>query len=116
MGGVIGHKLIGVNQFGQEVGWAMRLADFLTSYESQVIRFEERSQGPSNLAAMDSPEVLADPAIAALDLQRPHSAIFDPGNNYWGPMGDLGNIVRLGNPDNIPLQELLDNAVAAITS
>jgi arabinogalactan oligomer/maltooligosaccharide transport system substrate-binding protein len=116
MGGVVGFKLMGVNQFSQEAGWAMRLADFLTSYESQVIRFEQRSQGPTNIEAAGSSAVQAEPALAALSLQAQFSAVFNPGGNYWDPMGTLGEIVRLGNPDNIPLQELLDNTVAAITS
>jgi arabinogalactan oligomer/maltooligosaccharide transport system substrate-binding protein len=116
MGGVVGHKLIGVNAFSAEAGWAMRLADWLTSYESQVIRFEERSQGPSNIQAASSPAVQADPALSALAMQAEFSAFFNPGGSFWNPMETLGEIVRLGNPDNIPLQELLDNTVAGITS
>jgi len=116
MGGVVGHKLIGVNAFSLEAGWAMMLADWLTNYESQVIRFELRAQGPSNIQASASPEVQADPALAALGQQAQFSAFFGPGGSYWGPMETLGEIVRQGNPDNTPLQEILDNAVAGITS
>jgi len=116
MGGVVGHKLIGVNAFSLEAGWAMMLADWLTNYESQVIRFELRGQGPSNIQASASPEVQADPALVALGQQAQFSAFFGPGGSYWGPMETLGEIVRQGNPDNTPLQEILDNAVAGITS
>ncbi|MCL2662565.1 MAG: extracellular solute-binding protein [Oscillospiraceae bacterium] len=116
MGGVVGHKLIGVNQFSAEAGWAMRLADWLTNYDSQVIRFELRGQGPSNIQAASSPAVQADPALVALSLQAQYSAFFGPGGNYWSSMETLGEIVRQGNPDNIPLQEILDNAVAGITA
>ena len=116
MGGVVGHKLIGVNAFSQEAGWAMMLADWLTSYESQVIRFEVREQGPSNIAAAASPAVQADPALVALAEQAQFSAFFGPGGNYWSSMETLGEIVRQGNPDNTPLQEILDNAVAGITA
>jgi len=116
MGGVVGHKLIGVNAFSQEAGWAMKLADWLTSFDSQVIRFEERGQGPSNIAASTSPEVQANPALVALAEQAQFSSFFGPGGNYWSSMETLGEIVRQGNPDNIPLQDMLNNAVAGITS
>jgi len=116
MGGVVGHKLIGVNAFSTEAGWAMMLADWLTNFDSQVIRFEQRGQGPSNTQAAASPAVQADPALVALAAQAQYSAFFGPGGSYWGPMETLGEIVRQGNPDNTPLQEILDNAVAGITS
>jgi len=116
MGGVVGHKLIGVNAFSLYAGWAMMLADWLTSYESQVLRFEVRGQGPSNIQASASPEVQADPALVALGQQAQFSAFFGPGGSYWTPMETLGEIVRQGNPDNTPLQDILDNAVAGITS
>jgi len=115
MGGVVGHKLIGVNAFGAWAGWAMELADFLTNYDNQVARFEERGQGPSNALASQSPEVQANPALAALAAQAEFSAFFAPGGNFWGPMETLGEIIRQGNPDNHDLQELLDTTVASIT-
>ncbi|MCL2079702.1 MAG: extracellular solute-binding protein [Oscillospiraceae bacterium] len=114
MGGVVGHKLVGVNAFSENAGWAMELADFLTNQESQQIRFELRAQGPSNIEASKLPEVQADPAISALGAQAEFSAFFAPGGNYWGPMGTLGEIIVQGNPENIPLQELLDNTVNGI--
>jgi len=116
MGGVVGCKLIGVNAFSENVGWAMLLAEWLTNYESQVIRFVERGQGPSNIAAAASPEVQADPALAALAAQSAYSAVLSVGSNYWAPLETLGAIIAHGNPDNIDLQTLLDTAVAGITS
>jgi len=116
MGGVVGHKLIGVNAFSANAGWAMELADFLTSYESQVVRFEQRGQGPSNIEASQSPDVQENPALVALAEQAQFSAFFAPGGSYWAPMETLGEIIVQGNPDNVPLQELLDNTVNAITS
>lgn len=116
MGGVVGHKLIGVNAFSEYAGWAMELADFLTSYESQVIRFEQRSQGPSNIQAAASPEVQSNPALVALAEQAQYSAFFAPGGAYWDQMNSVGEIVRQGNPDNLDLQAILDDAVAAMTS
>jgi len=115
MGGVLGCKLIGVNSFSENAGWAMRLAEFLTNYESQVIRFEERAQGPTNIQASNSPEVQSDPSLAAIAIQSQFSSIFMPGGNYWGPMETLGEIIVQGNPDGVDLQTLLDNAVAGMS-
>ena len=114
MGGVVGHKLIGVNAFGEWVGWAMELADWLTNYDSQVTRFELRGQGPSNFQAAQSPDVQADHALAALAAQAEFSAFFAPGGNFWGAMETFGEIIRQGNPDNVDHQELLDSTVATI--
>jgi len=116
MGGVVGCKLIGVNAFSAYSGWAMLLAEWLINYDSQVIRFVERGQGPSNIAAAASPEVQADPALSALAAQSAHSAVLLVGGNFWSNTETLGAIIAQGNPDNIDLQELLDNAVVGITS
>jgi arabinogalactan oligomer/maltooligosaccharide transport system substrate-binding protein len=116
MGGVVGHKLMGVNAFSEYVGWAMLLAEFLTNYDNQVTRFEVRGQGPSNIQAAASPAVQAEPALAALAAQAQFSAFFAPGGDYWGPMSTLGEIIVQGNPDGVALQTLLDNTVAGITS
>jgi len=116
MGGVVGCKLIGVNAFSENTGWAMLLAEFLTNFESQVIRFEERGQGPSNIEAAASPAVQANPALAALADQARFSAVLLVGGNFWSNTETLGAIIAQGNPDRIDLQTLLDNAVAGITS
>jgi len=116
MGGVVGCKLIGVNAFSANAGWAMLLAEWLTNYESQVIRFEERGQGPSNIQAAASPLVQATPALAALAAQSQYSAVLLVGGNFWAPTETLGAIIAHGNPDNIDLQTLLDTAVVGITS
>jgi len=116
MGGVIGCKLIGVNAFSENPYWAMLLAEWLTNYENQVLRFEERGQGPSNILAASSDAVQASPALAALADQARFSAVLLVGGNFWAPTETLGAIIAHGNPDRIDLQTLLDNAVAGITS
>jgi len=115
MGGVLGCKLIGVNAFSEEVGLAMHLAEWVSNYQNQMLRFEMRSQGPSNIEAAGNPAVQANIALAAMAAQAQFSKFFSPGDNYWGNADALGNILADGNPDNTPLQELLDNAVAAMT-
>ena len=116
MGGVVGCKLVGVNAFSENAGWAMLLAEYLTNYENQLRRFELRGQGPSNIEAANSPAVQADPALAALAAQSQYSAVLLVGGNFWAPTETLGAIIAQGNPDGIDLQTLLDTAVAGITS
>ena len=115
MGGVLGSKIVGVNGFSQETGWAMRLADWITNEENQMIRFTDRHQGPSNRVVASSAAVQADLVLSAIAIQAQFSASFIPGGNYWGPAGALAGIIVDGNPDNIPLQDLLDDTVAGIT-
>ncbi|MDR2572509.1 MAG: maltose ABC transporter substrate-binding protein, partial [Oscillospiraceae bacterium] len=116
MGGVLGSKLVGVNRFSEEAGWAMRLADWITNYENQVLRFDMRAQGPSNIQAAGSAAVQADLVLAAIADQARFSATFIPGGNYWGPSGTLAAIIADGNQDGTPLQELIENAVEGMTS
>jgi arabinogalactan oligomer/maltooligosaccharide transport system substrate-binding protein len=116
MGGVLGFKLIGVNSFSNNVGWAMRLADFLTNYDNQVKRFEIRGQAPTNSQAANSPEVQANPALAAIGAQAAFSGPMVVGDNYWGIADTLFEIVVQGNPDGTALQTLLDTAAAGFGS
>ena len=44
-----GFKLVGVNPHSKNVGWAMILAEYLTSEEVQTARFEARNLGPANI-------------------------------------------------------------------
>jgi len=111
-----GYKLVGVNAYSPNAGDAMDLAAFMTGYEAQIDRFTMRRQGPSNVAALSSPEVQSEPAIAAIIDQAPYADVQRVGSKYWDAAGSLGKIIASGNPENIPLQTLLDNAVAGITA
>lgn len=111
-----GFKLVGVNAYSAHAGDAMDLAAFMTAYDAQVDRFVMRRQGPSNLNALNAPEVQAEPAIAALAAQAPYADVQRVGSKYWDAVASLGKIIVSGNPENIPLQTLLDNAVAGITA
>ena len=66
-----GFKLVGVNAFSENVGDAMDFAAFMTNEQSQILRFEMRRQGPSNIAALASESVMAEPAIARITATRP---------------------------------------------
>ena len=111
-----GFKLVGVNKYSDSVGDAMDFAAFMTNYESQVSRFEMRRQGPSNVEALASDVVQAEPAIAAVVSQTEFADVQRVGSKYWEPAATLGKIIVNGNPDNEDLQTLLDNAVAGITA
>ncbi|MDR2598925.1 MAG: extracellular solute-binding protein [Oscillospiraceae bacterium] len=116
MGGVLGFKLMGVNAFSENVGWAMRLAEYLTNYDNQVMRFEMRQQAPTNIQAAASPAIQANPALAAIGAQAAYSKPMLVGDNYWGIADVLFEIVVQNNPDGTPLQTLLDNFVAGVSS
>ena len=65
-GSVAGFKLVGVNPYSANAGWAILLADWITNEQNQVIRFNEREIGPSNINAASSDAVAANIAISAL--------------------------------------------------
>jgi len=111
-----GFKLVGVNPHAKNIGWAMLLAEYITSEEVQTARFEARNLGPSNINAASSDAVKNDKAISALAAQAPYSTPQVIGGNYWSPAETLGQILASGNPDNTDLQKLLDTAVEGITA
>lgn len=116
MASFAGYKLVGVNAYSAQVGDAMDLAAFMTAGDAQADRFVLRRQGPSNLQALSDPAVRAEPAIAALEAQAPFADIQRVGSRYWDAAASLGKIIAAGNPEDVPLQTLLDNCVAAITA
>ena len=116
MSSFAGFKLVGVNPYSENVGAAMDFAAYMTNEESQMSRFELRSEGPSNVKAASSEEVQKNPAIAALAAQAAYADVQRVGNKYWDSAAALGKIIVNGNPDNTDLQTLLDNCVAGITA
>lgn len=109
MSSFTGYKMMGVNAYSKHLGWAHKLAEWLTNEENQTLRFVERSQGPSNINAAASDEVAAVPAIAAVIEQSQYGVLQRVGNNFWDPCTTFADIIAAGNPDNIPLQDLMDN-------
>lgn len=116
MGSFAGFKLVGVNPFSENVGEAMMFAEFMTNYDNQLSRFAARSEGPSNVEAAASEEVMSNPAIAALAAQAAYADVQRVADNYWSNAESLGKILVNGNPDGTDLQTLLDNAVTGITA
>ena len=110
-----GYKLVGVNPYSANIGWAMLLAEYLTNEESQTARFEARGLGPSNINAASSSAVQANPAIAALAEQAAYATPQRVGGNYWAPAETLGQVLAGGSVSS-DLQSVLDTAVEGITA
>ena len=110
-----GYKLVGVNPYSANVGWAMLLAEYLTNEASQTARFEARGLGPSNINAASSSAVQANPAIAALAEQAAYATPQRVGGNYWAPAETLGQVLAGGSVGS-DLQSVLDTAVEGITA
>lgn len=113
---VTGCKLVGVNPHCENVGWALKLADWITNEENQVKSFELRGNGPSNINAAASEAVQANVAIAAFAKQQQWAAVQTVGSNFWSATETFGQTLQDGNPENVDLQTLLDNMVAGITA
>ncbi|MCM1185739.1 MAG: extracellular solute-binding protein [Lachnoclostridium sp.] len=118
-GSVIGCKLVGVNAYSQNAGWAALLAEWITNEENQVIRFNERALGPSNINAASSDEVKANVAIAALAEQSAYGVIQLVGDNYWDTTKTFGENIAQGtfNRDNKEeIQKALDDLLTGATA
>lgn len=111
-----GYKMFGVNAYSEHLTWAHKLADWITNEENQILRFQERSQGPANIVAAASDEVGKVPAIAAVIDQSQYGVLQRVGNSYWNACTSFADTIAAGNPDNIPLQDLVDRLVNGITA
>lgn len=111
-----GYKMFGVNNYSEHLAWAHKLADWITNEENQILRFQERSQGPANIVAAASDEVGKVPAIAAVIDQSQYGVLQRVGNSYWNACTSFADTIAAGNPDNMPLQDLMDRLVNGITA
>lgn len=116
MSSFIGYKLVGVNDYSENVEWAHKLAQWITNEENQNLRFQMRGQGPSNIKAAASPEVAASPAIQAVIAQSEFGKLQLIGSSYWGPVNDLGNDIIAGSLKEEDLQDTMDKVVEEITA
>lgn len=116
MSSFTGYKLMGVNAYSDHVEWAHKLADWLTNEQNQKLRFEMRSQGPSNINAAASDAVAKVPAIAAVIEQSQYGTLQRVGNLYWNACTRFSDTIANGNPYNLPLQDIMDTLVAEITA
>lgn len=114
---MFGYKYIGVNAASSFPRAAQILANYLTSEDCQLQRAEELGWGPSNLAAKESDFVKNNETISAILAQAQNSvAQADLADQFWDPMGNLGNklIAEDTDPSNADsmkklLSDTLDN-------
>ena len=113
MGSFLGCKYIGVRPQEDETKTALchKIAEYLSSYKAQMRRLQELGFGPSNLAALESPEAKSNPALQAFAAQMEYSVVQGqyPGD-WWEIAGRvISNEVRwLGShPSYEDLQSIL---------
>ena len=99
MSGFGGFKLVGVKPQtdSDKLTFCHLVADYITSEEMQLARFEEKGWGPSNLNAQKSDAVQANEALAALAEQL----AFCPGQGqypgaYWDLTTAFGTDINSG--------------------
>ncbi len=115
MSSFTGYRLLGVNSYSINKEWAYKLADFLSGEESQKFFFKQVQHGPANKSAAASDAIEDVPAITAVLEQSEYGVLQKVGQKYWTPMTTFGNTITAGNPNNIPLQDLMDQLVSGIT-
>lgn len=116
MSSFTGYKMMGVNAYSENREWAMKLADWLTNEQNQTLRFVQKNQVPSNNKAAASDAAAQIPAVQAILDQSHYGNLQRVGNKYWNSCTEFANTMIAGNPNNIDLQELMDNLAAGITA
>ena len=116
MSSYVGYKMIGVNSYSKNVEWAEKLAEYLSNEQSQIERFKQRGQGPSNINAAHSEEVSQSIAIKALLQQSEFGHLQHVGELYWDAAIEFGHMISQGDLGGMTNQQLLDSVVRRITS
>lgn len=119
MNSAFGYKFIGVNNYSENIGWSVLLAEYLTNETSQITRFEQRQIGPTNLNAVATDEVQANYAIAAVIAQSEFGTIQKVGGKYWDPAQTFGELIAQGTlnrDDEAGIQRTLDSLVEGVTA
>ncbi len=111
LGSFSGCKLLGVKpQADAGKGAALHLlAQYLTSEEAELERFNALSWGPANKDAQANEAVQANPGLVALALQAPYATV--QGNiegSWWDIAKVIGDDVKAAT-DDAGLQAALDN-------
>ena len=115
-----GFKLMGVNAYSKNAGWAVLLAEFLTNEESQAARYDARQLMPSNLVAASVESISSNIALSASAAQDNVGGVTqNVGDKYWTPTATLGESIAQGTidvNDDAAIQEALDTMVAGVTA
>lgn len=120
LGGMANFKIMGVNSETKNPLDAMALAEWIASYDNQVINFEERSLAPTNVKlTADTEKLQANVAVAALAQQSQYATVqtsIPQCGNYWTPAEAFGQDLIAGNITKDNLQEMLDKYVESVLS
>lgn len=113
-----GFKLMGVNAYSKNSGWAVLLAEFLTNEASQTARFETRQLAPTNLNAAANDAVTSNIAIAASAAQDVYGSVQNVGGKFWDPTATFGQMIANGElgSDDAAIQAALDTLVEGVTA
>lgn len=115
---MFGYKYIGVNAATKFPRAAQMLANYLAGEECQLQRAETLGWGPSNLKAAESDFVKNNTTITAvLDQANNSVAQADLADQFWDPMGNLGNqlIAEKTDPSDAAfMKSLLTETIANI--
>jgi len=114
-----GFKLVGVNPYSENVGWATLLAEYITNESSQAARYTARGSLPTNNVAASVPEISDDVALSAIMAQDAFGVPQTVGGNFWSPSATFGENVAQGTwavDDVDTIQAALDEMVAGITA
>ena len=119
MGSAAGFKLVAVNKYSKQAGWAALLGEWITNETNQNTRFAEREIGPSNINAASTDAVSQNIAIAGLSEQSPYGIVQLVGGNFWDPTATFGQKVAAGDfakADDSTIQAALDEMVKGVTA
>lgn len=118
MGSMANFKLYGVNATTKFPLESMALAEWLTNYDNQLTRFNERSFAPTNKTlAEDTAKLSQNVAVAALALQSQYATVqtsIPESGNYWKPAEAFGQDLIAGKVSKDNLQAKLDAYVESI--
>lgn len=118
LGSMANFKLYGVNSATKNPQAAMALAEYLTSKESQKLRFDKFSYAPTNLELANDTEALAsNPALAASAAQSKYATLqtsIPQIANYWPAMDSFGTGLMDGSITKDNLQSKLDDLVTNV--
>lgn len=112
MGSFSGNKMVGVNSYSENAGWAMLLAEWITNEANQTKIGLAVSEAPANIVAAKNEGFTSNVALSALAAQAPYAQVEWVNGNFWTPAGALGATLLEGT-DNV--QQALDDAVLGIT-
>ena len=110
-----GYKAIGINKTCKNPAEAMKFAQFITNYENQVKRYNDRGFAPSNKQAAAHADVLADPSIAALSTQMgytyPQNSVV---SSFWTPAEAVGLELEKKTVEDSKLPDLIADMITKI--